>query len=180
MSGTIKLIERAAIPALLLIASLILPRYILPSPEMEAMVAGEGAGPTLWPMTMLWLVGICSFLWLVRVVWTSLREPRAAAEEPVVEPVEYNAALAWTGVGLTFVYGLGIVYLGFPIATLIFLAAWFVLGGVRRTITVGPVAILGTIVLLWVFVALAQMPLDRGRGVFTAATSEIYDTLGIY
>lgn len=172
---------RAAVPALLLIGSLVLPRYILP-PEMAGMVEEGGAGPTLWPMTMLVLTGVCSLIWLLRVVWTSMRAPRLAeAESPQgAGAAPYNAPLAWAGVALTFVYGYAIQAMGFALATLAFLVLWFVLGGVRRPLTVAPVAVLGTLVLLWVFVALAQMPLDRGRGAFTAATDEIYDTIGIY
>ncbi|HSV28964.1 MAG TPA: tripartite tricarboxylate transporter TctB family protein [Candidatus Omnitrophota bacterium] len=178
MNRTARLIRQAAVPALFLVAALILPRYILPSPEM-ADLAGEGAGPTLWPSTMLILIAVCAFLWLVGIVVTNLRNPRPEVGEPA-EKAPYNAKLAWAGVALTFVYGYAIQQLGFAIATLIFLALWFILGGVRRPVTVGPVAVLGTLVLLWVFVALAQMPLDRGRGVFTAATDEIYDAIGIY
>jgi putative tricarboxylic transport membrane protein len=172
------MLGKAAVPALLLIASLILPRYILP-PEMAGMVEAEGAGPTFWPTTMLVLIGLCSLVWLVRVVWAARRQPAVAAAP--AEPVGYyNAPLAWAGVALTFVYGYAIQVLGFAVATLLFLVAWFLLGGVRKPLTVAPVAVVGTLVLLWVFVALAQMPLDRGRGIFTAATDELYDVMGIY
>lgn len=169
--------ERAAPPALILIATAILPRYTLQNRDMLAMLSEGEAGPTFWPNVMLVLVAVCAFLWLVRVVWTGLRAPRDASSEPA-RP--YNWGLAVFGLLLVFLYGLAIQYLGFAFATLLFLVAWFVLGGVRRPVTVAPVAVLGTLALLYVFVALAHMPLDRGRGVFTAGTVELYEVLGIY
>lgn len=175
------LILRAAVPALILVAALVLPGYILP-PQMAAMLGdtGEGAGPTFWPRIMLGLTALCAALWLVQIVWTGLRAPRLAGDEGGGETAPYNRLLAWSGLVIVFLYALAIQYLGFAIATLIFLLVWFTLGGVRRPVTLGPVAVLGTLVLLWVFVALAQMPLDRGRGAFTAATDGIYDVIGIY
>lgn len=183
MTKTRTLLERAGTPALILIACLLLPRFMLENPQM-AELAGEGeVGPTFWPTVMLWLTAICAAWWLAREVWTGLRAPEVRAEEATIEapPQDpYNHLLAWFGVGLVFVYGFAIQYLGFAIATLLFIAAWSLLGGVRRPLVIAPVAVLGTIVLLYVFVALAQMPLDRGQGPLQAATVGIYDALGIY
>lgn len=174
------LILRAAVPALILAAALVLPGYILPPGAAALLGDTGGAGPTLWPRVMLALAAVCAAVWLLRIVWTGLRAPRLAESRPEAEASPYNRVLAWSGLVIVFVYGAAIQYLGFAIATLAFLLVWFTLGGVRRPLTVGPVAVLGTLVLLWVFVALAQMPLDRGRGAFTAATDEIYDVIGIY
>lgn len=173
-----KLLLKAVPPALLLVAALVLPRFMMQQ-NMAAMIGEGEAGPTFWPNVMLTLVAICSALWLVREVWTGLRAPAVAGEAPPAR-APYDWRLAWLGLAIVFVYGLAIQYLGFAFATLLFLAAWFVLGGVRRPLTVGPVAVIGTLVLLYVFVALAQMPLDRGRGVFTAGTIELYQALRIY
>lgn len=178
------LIERAGTPALILIACLLLPRYMLQNPELVQAMIGEGeAGPTFWPSLMLWLTAACALWWLVRELWAGLRAPEVRAEQETIEvpaPPAYDRVLAWTGIALVFVYGFAIQYLGFAIATLLFLAAWSLLGGVRRPLVVAPVAVLGTLVLLYVFVALAQMPLDRGQGPLQAATVELYDVLGIY
>lgn len=175
-----RLIERAAVPALILIATFLLPRYMLPG-SMAAMLPEEGPGPTLWPNVMLTLIAICAFVWLVLIVWSEVRAPAAARAEYVEAPEEvYSHRLAWAGIGIVLIYGVAIQYLGFAFATLAFLAVWCLLGGVRKPLTLVPVAVLGTLVLLWVFVALAQMPLDRGRGAFTAATDELYDVIGIY
>jgi putative tricarboxylic transport membrane protein len=174
-------LRQAAPPAVLLIATALLPRYTLQNPAMAEMVGEGEAGPTFWPHVMIALVALCAALWLVRVVWTHLRAPQvAAAADSEAGRQPYNWRLAWVGLALVFAYGFAIQYLGFAFATLAFLVAWFVLGGVRRPVTVAPVAVLGTLALLYVFVALAQMPLDRGRGVFTAGTVELYEVLGIY
>ncbi|MBF0372814.1 MAG: tripartite tricarboxylate transporter TctB family protein [Alphaproteobacteria bacterium] len=174
-----KLLLKAVPPALILIAAFVLPRFMLQNQNMAAMIGEGEAGPTFWPNVMLTLVAICSAFWLVREVWTALRAPAVAGESPP-PAAPYNWRLAWTGLAIVILYGVAIQYLGFAFATLLFLAVWLILGGVRRPLTVAPVAVIGTLVLLYVFVALAQMPLDRGRGVFAGGTIELYQALRIY
>ncbi|CAA7614343.1 tripartite tricarboxylate transporter TctB family protein [Magnetospirillum sp. UT-4] len=180
MTRATALLLRAAPPALIVVAALVLPGYLLPNPEAAALVGEGEAGPTLWPTMLLWLVGLCAAFWLVRVVWAGLRAPPPEAAPAAAGRPVYNRRLAWAGVAMTFAYGYAIEMMGFAVATLLFLAAWCVLGGIRRAVVLVPVAAIGTVVLLYVFVALAQMPLDRGRGVFTAATTGLYQAIGIY
>ena len=54
------------------------------------------------------------------------------------------------------------------------------LGRVRRPLTVVLVSTLGTAAILYLFVKVSLMPLDRGQGVFEQATIALYRILGIY
>jgi hypothetical protein len=54
------------------------------------------------------------------------------------------------------------------------------LGGVRRPLTVVLVATLGTAGVLYLFVKVSVMPLDRGFGWVEQATIALYRLLGIY
>jgi putative tricarboxylic transport membrane protein len=45
---------------------------------------------------------------------------------------------------------------------------------------VGLISVLGTIGILYFFVKLSAMPLDRGKGAFEQATVALYRLLGIY
>ena len=57
---------------------------------------------------------------------------------------------------------------------------WFLIGGIRRPVKLLSVTLIGTGVLLFVFVKVALMPLDRGTGVFGEFTIALFRLLGIY
>ena len=69
---------------------------------------------------------------------------------------------------------------GFSLATAVFIVAICLLGGLRKALVIGPVSLLGTAALLWVFVGLALMPLDRGQGIFGRFSLAVLRGLGIY
>jgi putative tricarboxylic transport membrane protein len=77
-------------------------------------------------------------------------------------------------------YGLLLPVIGFPVATTAFIALWCILGGVRHPLAVVPLSLVGTVVLLWVFMGLALMPLSRGQGLFDRISIAILQLLGIY
>ncbi|MGQ9368185.1 tripartite tricarboxylate transporter TctB family protein [Azospirillum sp. ST 5-10] len=171
-------LRRVAAPVGLIAAMLVLPRYIFTDPAMADGLPAA-VGPDGWPRALIIGVLLCSAAWILRELWMAARvRPAAAAPEEAAEP--YDHVMAWTGMGIVVVYTAAIPALGFPVATLLFLGAWCVLGGVRRPLTVGLVGVLGTVVLLYVFVRLAHMPLDRGAGVFDGVTIALYRAIGIY
>jgi len=91
-----------------------------------------------------------------------------------------STAMALVGVAVILTYGFAIPYVGFPLATFLFLAVWCFLGRVRSLLTVSLICLVGTVVLLYMFVALAKMPLDRGMGPFNEWTISLYRVLRIY
>ena len=86
----------------------------------------------------------------------------------------------WLGIVLVLAYGFSLPILGFPLATFVYLVLWLPLGGERAPLRVGLTALVGTTVLLYRFVKLALMPLDRGVGAIGEATVALYRLLGIY
>lgn len=178
-------LRRAAAPAGLILAMLVLPRYIFTDPAMvEGLPAAVGPGG--WPDALMTGILVCAAVWLARELWLSYRLRSARRDGPAADPADapadggYDHVQAWTGMGMVVVYTYAMQLIGFPLATLVFLMAWCVLGGVRRPLTVGLVGVLGTVVLLYVFVRLAHMPLDRGAGAFDDLTIALYRALGIY
>ena len=71
-------------------------------------------------------------------------------------------------------------YAGFAWTTPIFIVGWLLLGGLRRPLLIALTSILGTAGVLYFFVKVSTMPLDRGRDVFEQATLTLYRLLGIY
>ncbi|MGD9669046.1 MAG: tripartite tricarboxylate transporter TctB family protein [Hyphomicrobiaceae bacterium] len=141
----------------------------------------SAVGPAGWPRAML--AGLALFA--VLTLLTELAEWRQTLRrggDPEIEALEKNGSepLALAGVGVILAYGFSIPYLGFAFATILFIAIWCLMGRIRSWWTIGVVSVLGTIVLLYMFVALAKMPLNRGVEPFNGWTISIYRLLRIY
>lgn len=91
-----------------------------------------------------------------------------------------NDLIIWIGIALTLLYGFMIPVIGYPLATLSYIVLWLLLGGIRKPVLISVTALVGTIFLLYMFVKLALMPLDRGQGAFGELTITIYRMLHIY
>jgi putative tricarboxylic transport membrane protein len=141
-------------------------RLITDRPEEAAAMARGIAGPTTWPTLMLWGVVVFAMGWAVQRAAMVLRAreaglpaaPRAAAMPPA-------GAQVWLGIVLVLAYGFSLPLLGFALATLLYVVLWLLLGGVRSIKQISLISVIGTTVLLYLFVKLALMPLDRGVGV---------------
>ena len=88
--------------------------------------------------------------------------------------------MALAGVGVILAYGFSIPYLGFAFATMLFILVWCLMGRISSWLTIISVTLLGTVCLLYMFVALAKMPLDRGIEPFNGWTIALYRLLKIY
>jgi putative tricarboxylic transport membrane protein len=104
--------------------------------------------------------------------------PAATAAAPAGETYSHRKALI--GLVLIVAYGWLLPVTGFPLATAAFIALWCILGGVRHPLAVVPLSLVGTVVLLWIFMGLALMPLSRGQGVFDQVSVTILQLLRIY
>jgi putative tricarboxylic transport membrane protein len=141
----------------------------------------SAVGPGGWPRAMLIGLALFATLSLLNelIDW---RQVLRRGGDPEIEARENNGSelLALVGIGVILAYGFSIPYLGFPIATVLFIVIWCLLGRIRSLMTIGLVSVLGTIVMLYMFVALAKMPLNRGVEPFNSWTISIYRLLKIY
>jgi len=141
----------------------------------------NAVGPGGWPRAMLIGLAIFSAITLAGELLQWRASIRSGSITPAAAKQDGGSqAMAVVGVGVILAYGFSIPYLGFAVATALFLAVWCLLGQVRSLLTVALVSILGTIVLLYMFVALAKMPLNRGVEPFNSATISLYRLLRIY
>jgi putative tricarboxylic transport membrane protein len=150
--------------------------YVAPGVDLAAMARGI-VGPATWPKAMLLLAAAAAtLLALVRLVEMFVpREAQAEAGE-----VDYHEGRSLGALALLIGYGASIPLVGFALATPVFIAGWLLIGGLRRPLLIGLTALLGTVGVLYFFVKLSLMPLDRGKGVFEQATVALYRLLGIY
>lgn len=167
---------RLAAPLLAAVAALVVARgYIAPGVDLEGMARGV-TGPGTWPKVMLYCVAGCALAVFIRNVFAI----RVAAAVPAKSEGAYDDTKLLPGIALLIAYGVGFTEIGMAWSTLLFLAGWLVLSGLRRPLTVALVSVLGTAAVLYLFVKLCMMPLERGRGAFEAATILLYRLLGIY
>jgi putative tricarboxylic transport membrane protein len=83
-------------------------------------------------------------------------------------------------VGAIVLYVLLAPWLGFPLTTALFIAAFMRLCGARGGAGIGLNAVLGTVVLLYVFVKLVYLPLPKGAGPFADLTIGLLRALRIF
>ena len=141
----------------------------------------NAVGPGGWPRAMLF--GLAAFAALSLILeLIELRQSLRRGGDPEIVALENNGSelLALAGIGVILAYGFAIPNLGFGFSTVLFIIIWCVMGRIRSWLTIGLVSVLGTIVLLYMFVALAKMPLNRGVEPFNSWTVSIYRLLKIY
>jgi putative tricarboxylic transport membrane protein len=151
--------------------------YVAPGVDLAAMTRGS-IGPATWPKAMLLCAAAAAALLgvfrLVELFVTRSTQETAAAESP------YHEARSIGAIALLLAYGAAIPFVGIAWTTPLFIAGWLLLGGLQRPLLIGLTSILGTLGILYFFVKISLMPLDRGKGVFEQASVALYRLLGIY
>jgi putative tricarboxylic transport membrane protein len=129
---------------------------------------------------MLLGIACCAALLLLRGVLQYAEAKHGhVAPGPTAEE-EFDNRRAALGAAFLILYVAAMPFIGFAIATIVFFLFWLPSGGVRRPLPVAGVAVIGTVVLLFTFVKLTTLPLERGIGVFDGLTVSLYRLLGIY
>ena len=137
-------------------------------------------GPGFWPRMAA--VGLSVAL-IARMVQTV-----RARNRPIVkvrsdfDEFEDEAELDWVrlavGIGLAIGYVLATMFIGYLIATAIFLAIFIWIGG-QRSWYVPLIALAGALVLAYVFIGIVFVSLPTGVGIFDTVTVAIYELIGI-
>jgi putative tricarboxylic transport membrane protein len=150
---------------------------VAPGVDLAAMTRGL-IGPATWPKAMLLCAAAAAaLLALVRLFeLLAVRSPHDLA----VGEDEYHETRSIGAIALLLGYGVVLPFVGIAWATPAFIAGWLLLGGLRRPVLVALTSILGTLGILYFFVKVSLMPLDRGKGMFEQATVALYRLLGIY
>jgi putative tricarboxylic transport membrane protein len=169
---------------------IVLGHYIVDDPEMVRGMARGLATPLTWPTWMLGCMGLCAIGWAIEEGWKAFhlsQEPSAQEEALEFGDVGFEKEAAAPpllpivlGLALALAYAFAIPWLGFTVSTVVFLLAWFLIGGVRKPGQLLGVTLIGTAILLYVFVKLALMPLDKGAGAFGEFTISLFRLMGIY
>jgi len=141
-------------------------------------------GPDFWPRAVLALLMIVCGIEVVRraLLARTSDAPRAAnAKEVTVEPdaVQRYPRLLGAGIALTIAYVLALDWLGFFVATALYLALFMVVGCYRRARVIAASSILGSLAFVYVFMKIVYVSLPLGRGPFKALSVWLLALLGV-
>lgn len=171
---------RIGYSVLALVVVLVLVAWFVVPPGRADAAADSFVGPATWPRAMLIGMAFCCALLVLRNVRLYASAQRAGMPAAHSSDGKFDNRKAVIGIALLASYVVAMPIIGFALATVAFLWAWLRFGGVRKPHVVASVAVLGTIALLYAFVKLTTLPLERGIGVFDSVTVSLYRVLGIY
>ena len=152
--------------------------------------ADRAIGPSFWPRLILALaMCVCVFelifRWFFDMEGTggllSQVEHEMDGEGAAAEaPEEYHLPQLLIGVGLTLAYVWALPLLGFAVASLIFIALFIWLGTYRRGRVVAAVSVLGTLLLMFIFMKVVYVSLPLGEGPFESVSVFLMNLMGIH
>lgn len=144
----------------------------IPNPSPDAL------GPGFWPRVLSGGVAILATIRLVLKVLTrkgSMAQPTPGDGS--------DSDLRWhrvpLAVALVTGYVVSTLFLGFVLATALFIISFLYLGGQRRWYVI-PMGILGSLAFTYIFIGVVYVALPSGVGVFDQLSVFVYRALGIF
>lgn len=148
-------------------------------------------GPDFWPKAILALALVTCAGKIVTGLLAGRRGDIGGVLEAMMEEAERHGAVPaggggerhpWLlagGMALSALYVWAVTPLGFFTATVPYLAAFMALGGYRRWGVIAATSLVGTLLLLFLFMKLVYVSLPIGQGVFAQVTLLLMQLLGI-
>ncbi len=144
---------------------------------LDAVARGQ-LGPGFWPrLALIGLAGACAAKFVEE--WRRARRAGVIASE-AAGPAAIAPAKLVAGIVLVLLYALLAPWLGFALASALFVAAFLVLCGMRSLPAIAANVVIGTIGLLYLFVKVVYLPLPKGDGPFEALTLVLYRALRLF
>lgn len=139
---------------------------------------GNRIGPDAWPKAIIVFMGLLCF-WEVakRLVMRPPEAPVASGEAkdaPALQP-----RLLAAGIAIVLGFVLAVEWIGFFVATTLFLAAFTWFGGVRRPLLLAVTSLAGSLLLVVMFMRVAYISLPLGAGPFRALSLALLSAIGV-
>lgn len=180
---------RRALPhGVMLVASLLL-YWAATRIDVES---GGRIGPQVWPKAIIVFMGLlCAYEVVKRLVAQSpvsaegliadlQRDPTATAHPLDAEPpVATHPRMLAGGIALIAAYVLLVPWTGFFATTVVFLAAFPWIGGLRRPVLSAVLGIAGGLTLVVIFMRIAYISLPLGEGPFRALSLALMRAIGV-
>ncbi len=141
---------------------------------------GHRIGPDAWPRAIIVFMGLlCAWEIAKRLALGSRGAAGGeAAAGAQAAPIAHRGRLA-AGIAIVFAYVLTVPWIGFFVATLLFLAAFTWFGGLRRPVLVAIASVAGSLVLVVMFMRVAYISLPLGEGPFKALSIALLAAIGV-
>jgi hypothetical protein len=165
---------------------------------------GGRIGPAVWPKTIIVILGLLCIYEIVKRLLAAQASvatgllgglnanpagspetgkdvgvERGGEENGAPEPIE-RPGMLWAGIALVSAYVILAPWLGFFVATVLFLAVFPWVGGVRRRpLLLASIAILGGFAIIVIFMRVAYVSLPLGEGPFRALSLALLRALGV-
>ena len=133
-------------------------------------------GPGFWPQVLCVGIGIGA---LVRLGQKLRSQESRVVGDATSEAGELRMPRVALGVALVVGYVVGMLFLGYILATALFLIAFIYLGGQRKWYVV-PLALASSFLFAYVFLKVVYIALPSGVGIFDQLTVLLYELLGVY
>jgi putative tricarboxylic transport membrane protein len=133
-------------------------------------------GPGFWPQVLCVGIGIGA---LVRLGQKLRSQESRVVGDVASEAGELRMPRVALGVALVVGYVVGMLFLGYILATALFLIAFIYLGGQRQWYVV-PLGIASSLLFAYVFLKVVYIALPSGVGIFDQLTVLLYELLGVY
>jgi len=156
--------------------------------------AGEGrVGPDAWPKAVL-ILAILTCIWeIARNMFAGRRRdavsgssddaasadallPRASAPQ---DADASGGIVPWIGIGLTTAYVIAFPWLGYFLATLVYVAAFVFLGGYRRPLVAVCLAVAASLAFMFLFMRIVYVSLPIGIDPFAQVSTLLMRAMGI-
>jgi putative tricarboxylic transport membrane protein len=148
---------------------------------LDEVARGGQLGPGFWPRFILLGLALTCVAKLAAEARRRPAPPAQAGPAPVpVALPELSRAKLGAAIAAIVLYVLATPAVGFPLATAAFIGAFMALCGARSTATLAANALLGTIVLIYLFIKVVYLPLPKGEGPFEGLSLALYRLLGIF
>ena len=156
---------------------------------------GGRIGPAVWPKAIIVILGLLCIYEIVKRLLAAQASfatgllggmnanpagsPDTGNDVQAPEPIE-RPGMLWAGIGLVTAYVILAPWLGFFVATVLFLAAFPWIGGVRRRpLLLASIAIFGGLAIIVIFMRVAYVSLPLGEGPFRALSLALLRALGV-
>ncbi len=133
-------------------------------------------GPSFWPRMIL--VGLA--LACAAKLITDMRSVYAGADIGVTTRPPISRSKLIASVGLIVMYMVLAPFIGFALATALFIASFMWISGSRSIPLIAGNVVVGTVLLLYVFVKFVYLPLPKGDWIFESFTIALYRALHLY
>jgi putative tricarboxylic transport membrane protein len=144
-------------------------------------------GPDFWPRAVLvLLIVVCVCEIVRRTLFDRAAHDASSVAMQASGDDDAQAAsedrFPWClagGIGLTIAYVLALDWLGFFVATALYLALFMVVGRYRRARVIVSASVLGSLAFVYVFMKIVYVSLPLGRGPFKALSVWLLALLGV-